>query len=68
MIGRHHIANAVAAAAVSWGLGLPADTIASALASFRPVDKRMEVLHLPGDIHVINDTYNANPDWHCRYH
>jgi UDP-N-acetylmuramoyl-tripeptide--D-alanyl-D-alanine ligase len=61
VIGRHHIANAVAAAAVAWGLNLPANTIAGALAKFRPVNKRMEVLDLPGDIHVINDTYNANP-------
>jgi UDP-N-acetylmuramyl pentapeptide synthase len=35
--------------------------MADALANFSPVDKRMEVLVLAGDIHIINDTYNANP-------
>jgi len=61
VLGFHHIKNAVAAAAVAWALNLPAGTIGDALGSFRPVDKRMELLTLPGDIHLINDTYNANP-------
>jgi UDP-N-acetylmuramoyl-tripeptide--D-alanyl-D-alanine ligase len=61
VLGLHHIKNAVAAAAVAWALNLPASNISAALGNFRPVDKRMEVLTLPGDIHLINDTYNANP-------
>jgi UDP-N-acetylmuramoyl-tripeptide--D-alanyl-D-alanine ligase len=61
VLGLHHIKNAVAAAAVAWALNLPASSIGAALANFHPVDKRMEVLTLPGDIRVINDTYNANP-------
>jgi UDP-N-acetylmuramoyl-tripeptide--D-alanyl-D-alanine ligase len=61
VIGRHHINNAVAAAAVARCLNLPVGTIAEALASFHPVDKRMEILVLSEDIHIINDTYNANP-------
>ena len=61
VLGFHHLKNAVAAAAVAWTLHLPASTIAAALGIFQAVDKRMEVLTLPGDIHLINDTYNANP-------
>jgi UDP-N-acetylmuramoyl-tripeptide--D-alanyl-D-alanine ligase len=61
VLGLHHIKNAIAAAAVAWALNLPAGSIAVALGNFQPVDKRMEVLTLPGDIHLINDTYNANP-------
>ena len=61
VIGLHHIKNAVAAAAVAWALNLPTSTIGAALDNFQPVDKRMEVVTLPGDIHLINDTYNANP-------
>ncbi|UCG10939.1 MAG: UDP-N-acetylmuramoyl-tripeptide--D-alanyl-D-alanine ligase [Deltaproteobacteria bacterium] len=61
MIGRHQLNNAVAAAAVAWSLGIPGNTIAEALLSFQPVEKRMQVLTLPGDIWVINDSYNANP-------
>ena len=61
VLGLHHIKNAVAAAAVAWALNLPVSTISAALADFHPVDKRMEVLTLPGDIRIIDDTYNANP-------
>jgi len=61
VLGLHHIKNAVAAAAVAWALSLPAVNIGAALADFHPVDKRMQVLSLPGHIRVINDTYNANP-------
>jgi UDP-N-acetylmuramoyl-tripeptide--D-alanyl-D-alanine ligase len=61
VIGSHHINNAVAAAAVTWALDLPANTICDALTNFQAVDKRMEVHRLPGDINIINDTYNANP-------
>ena len=59
--GRHHLANAVAAAAVAWALQIEAANIAQGLASFRPFDKRMEILALAGPVHLINDTYNANP-------
>ena len=59
--GRHHLANAVAAAAVAWALKIAPVDIAEGLASFRPFDKRMEILALAGRVHLINDTYNANP-------
>lgn len=61
VLGLHHLSNAVAAAAVVWALNLPTKTIASGLANFKPVDKRMEVLTIPGEISIINDSYNANP-------
>ncbi len=61
VVGRHHLTNAVAASAVAWALNLPRDSVVHGLANFQPVDKRMEILVLSGDIHIINDTYNANP-------
>lgn len=61
VLGLHHCNNAVAAAAVVWALNLPTKTIVSGLANFKPVDKRMEVLTIPGEITIINDSYNANP-------
>ena len=61
VLGHHHIMNAVAAAAVAWAVDFQSSAIAAALAEFHPVDKRMEILTLPGDIHIINDSYNANP-------
>ena len=59
--GRHHLANAVAAASVAWALQIDPVNIGEGLASFRPFDKRMEILALAGRVHLINDTYNANP-------
>jgi len=59
--GRHHLANAVAAAAVAWALKIASVAIIEGLATFRPFDKRMEVLALAGGVYLINDTYNANP-------
>jgi UDP-N-acetylmuramoyl-tripeptide--D-alanyl-D-alanine ligase len=59
--GRHHLTNALAAAAVGLALKVPSADIAEGLASFRPFDKRMEIIALRGDLYLINDTYNANP-------
>ncbi len=61
IMGRHHLSNAVAASAVAWTLNLPVDTIAEGLAHLQPVEKRMQILVLSGPMHIINDTYNANP-------
>ena len=61
VLGLHHLNNAVAAAAVVWALNFPTNAIAGGLANFKPVDKRMEVLTFPGEISIINDSYNANP-------
>jgi UDP-N-acetylmuramoyl-tripeptide--D-alanyl-D-alanine ligase len=59
--GRHAASNALAAAAVGIGLGVGPAGIRSALESFRPVGKRMEVAD-SGGVTVLNDTYNANPE------
>ena len=56
------VSNALAAAAVGFLLGIPATTIKAGLESFTPVSGRMNICHLPNGIHMIDDTYNANPD------
>ena len=58
--GEHNIANALAAASCLWNIGLPADTIISGLASFTGVSGRQTVKYAPGNIRVIDDSYNAN--------
>jgi UDP-N-acetylmuramoyl-tripeptide--D-alanyl-D-alanine ligase len=59
--GAHSAANALAAAAVGVAFKVPPGKIRTALAGFKAVSKRMEVLSIAG-ITVFNDTYNANPD------
>ena len=53
--------NALAATAVGLALGLPPAETAAALAEFRPIHRRSQVVTLPSGVHLINDCYNANP-------
>jgi UDP-N-acetylmuramoyl-tripeptide--D-alanyl-D-alanine ligase len=61
--GRHHVANALAAAAVAAELGLEVAAIADALSSATARSKkRMELTRRRDGVVVVNDAYNANPD------
>lgn len=60
VLGRHNVYNALSAIAMSWDFGIPIEDIIDALKEFRVPNMRMEVKRL-GDIKVINDSYNANP-------
>jgi UDP-N-acetylmuramoyl-tripeptide--D-alanyl-D-alanine ligase len=60
--GRFMVSNALAAAAVGSQLELSPGTIKAGLEAFTPVAGRMNFLQLPNGIHIIDDTYNANPD------
>jgi UDP-N-acetylmuramoyl-tripeptide--D-alanyl-D-alanine ligase len=59
--GRHNVANALGAAAAAMVLGVGLKEIASGLEAFHPCPGRMELLELPGDIVILEDSYNANP-------
>jgi UDP-N-acetylmuramoyl-tripeptide--D-alanyl-D-alanine ligase len=59
--GRFMVHNALAAAAVGHLLGLSFEDIRNGLEQFSPVPGRMSVSTLSGGIHLIDDTYNANP-------
>ena len=53
--GRHNVLNALAAVAVAHGRGIPAESIARALESFRSVRRRMDVKGEFGGILVVDD-------------
>ena len=59
--GEHMLYNALAATAVGLVLGLKPGETAAALAKFRPIHRRSQVLTLPSGVHLLNDCYNANP-------
>jgi len=59
--GRFMVSNALAAAAAGYALGLDIADIRRGLEAFTPVAGRLSVADLPGGIHLIDDTYNANP-------
>ena len=61
--GSFMVANALAAASVGYIAGLSAKDIQSALEDdFQPAPGRMNIFETVNKIHVIDDTYNANPD------
>jgi UDP-N-acetylmuramoyl-tripeptide--D-alanyl-D-alanine ligase len=59
--GRFMVANALAAAAVGYLTGIAVHDIKAGLESFSTTAGRMGILEIPGGIHIIDDTYNANP-------
>jgi UDP-N-acetylmuramoyl-tripeptide--D-alanyl-D-alanine ligase len=62
LLGRHNVANLLAAAAVGTGMELPLDTIARALARVSPPAHRLApILNRQAGIVVIDDAYNSNP-------
>lgn len=60
--GRHNLQNAALAVQVARWFGLDDNSIAGALATVQPLPGRLEPIHLGQGVHVLNDTYNANPD------
>jgi UDP-N-acetylmuramoyl-tripeptide--D-alanyl-D-alanine ligase len=61
--GGHHVANALAAAAIAAELGMDVSSIAVALSSATARSKKRMELHERADgVLVVNDAYNANPD------
>ncbi|MGH9351879.1 MAG: UDP-N-acetylmuramoyl-tripeptide--D-alanyl-D-alanine ligase [Terriglobia bacterium] len=61
LAGRHNVENALAAIACGSLFGISPAELRTALRSLRLPGKRMEILRLPGNITVINDSYNSNP-------
>jgi UDP-N-acetylmuramoyl-tripeptide--D-alanyl-D-alanine ligase len=60
--GSFMVLNALAAASVGYQIGLNAAEIKLALENdFEPAKARMNILETQNGIHVIDDTYNANP-------
>jgi UDP-N-acetylmuramoylalanine--D-glutamate ligase len=58
--GRHNISNAMAASAAALALGVDADQIERALASFRGLPHRIEVVHERGGVTYIDDSKGTN--------
>jgi UDP-N-acetylmuramoyl-tripeptide--D-alanyl-D-alanine ligase len=62
LLGLHQISNALATAAVATALDIPIDSISAALSTAEVSSKwRMEISTV-GEIVLINDSYNANPE------
>lgn len=60
--GRHNASNALAAATACLAAGVPLDVVARGLASFAGVKGRLQRRPGRNGAHILDDTYNANPD------
>ena len=62
LLGLHQVANALGAAAIATALHIPIESIAAALSTAEPTSKWRMELHQAGEVALINDSYNANPE------
>lgn len=60
--GRHNVMNALAATAAALAAGVGPEYVRQGLESLAPVAGRFNLHQLPGQVTVIDDTYNANPE------
>ena len=60
-LGNHMIYPALMAVAVAEYFGLAHDEIVRGIHGFLPTKMRMNIIRCPGDVVILNDTYNANP-------
>jgi len=60
--GKHNVMNALAATAAALAAGASLEDVRDGLESMTPVAGRFNIHQLPGDITLIDDTYNANPE------
>jgi UDP-N-acetylmuramoyl-tripeptide--D-alanyl-D-alanine ligase len=59
--GAFNVSNALAAVCVGFCLNIPLNEMKTALESFQPVKGRMNIRRTIHGLHLIDDTYNANP-------
>ena len=59
--GFQNVSNALAAAAICLCLHEPPEYIVEGLSRFTGVKKRFTLVSLPGDVTIVDDTYNSNP-------
>lgn len=61
LLGKHNVMNALAATATALALEIDLTAIKKGLENVQPAPGRLRQHHLPHDVCVIDDTYNANP-------
>ncbi len=60
--GKHNLENALAAAAIAYFAGVPAECIDKALRSFKGVEHRIEFVCQVNGVRYVNDSKGTNPD------
>lgn len=65
LVGRHQVANALAAIAATVVLGVSEQAITTGLRNIKPTGRRLLLEHTPIGVHLLDDCYNSNPH-SCR--
>lgn len=60
-LGEHMIYPTLMAVAVAEYFGMAPDEITQGIRAFLPTKMRMNLIRCPGDVVILNDAYNANP-------
>lgn len=60
-LGAHMIYPTLMAVAVAEHFGMAPDEITQGIRAFLPTKMRMNLIRCPGDVVILNDAYNANP-------
>jgi len=60
--GDHNVSNALAAAAAAYAAGAPVASIREGLATFLPIEHRLEPAGVVGGVEFVNDSKATNPD------
>ena len=61
LLGEHNQTNLALAVALAQKLGVDAATCTRVIAELKPTPHRLESLTAPNGIHILDDSYNANP-------
>lgn len=59
-VGRHNVANALAAAALARAAGVPVEAVRAGLATYRPPAHRVELIAEAGGVRYVNDSKATN--------
>ncbi len=61
LLGRHNIQNILGAACVARRLGMTVEEIATGIEMLEPVEHRLQLIHSPNGVIIIDDAFNSNP-------
>jgi UDP-N-acetylmuramoylalanine--D-glutamate ligase len=62
LLGRHNVANALAACAIAAAAGAPVDALRRAATTFRGVEHRLELIRERGNVRWYNDSIATTPE------
>ncbi len=60
LLGRHNVSNLLACILFSKKYGLSTTEIVAGIRNIKPVEHRLQMIHSPGGVLVLDDAFNAN--------